>query len=159
EFFSHLQERAPSIASNIINLAESELKITIRDKHDIKKKARLGAIYLYQKKFHLAYETFGYVINTLPNLNRPYLYLGDLFLARKDFDKMKDYYKKSAFLDKSDFLSNLRMAQYYFSIHDFDRAHESFQDAELKHRRMRSDNATRAFRVYNVQQVIYNDVI
>jgi tetratricopeptide (TPR) repeat protein len=103
QFYTDLIRKNTSLSANILDKSITYLeKDTIGDNPI--NLARLGKMYLAQENISDAEKLFHKVITQLPNLNRPWFYLGQIAFTKKDSILAKEYFSKAELLDPSDVL-------------------------------------------------------
>jgi hypothetical protein len=112
-FYKELIHRFPQESKKIIDMAIDGLSKQISNPIIM---AKLGKLYLSNNDTANAYKLIVKVTQQMPNLNRPWLYLGIRSKEKKDTSNMKLYYARSAYLDYDDFLPKFSLAEYYNSI-------------------------------------------
>lgn len=112
-FYSNLSIRHPNIASKLIEdiliflCTENELDYSPLTE------AKIGTIYLKMKKYDLSRKHLSNAVKILPNLSRPWCYLGIINMIFDNTDSIESNLRKSIFLDKSDYLPKYILALYY----------------------------------------------
>ncbi|GHV20732.1 hypothetical protein FACS1894174_03140 [Bacteroidia bacterium] len=110
QFFTDLKTRNNSLFYSIMKNAQVQLEHNI-EKRDPLQIARLGKILLAQGNISKAKTLLETSISILPNLNRPYLYLGQIALFNKDSIVAKNYFEKAVALDPSDIFAIWNLSQ------------------------------------------------
>jgi tetratricopeptide (TPR) repeat protein len=112
QFYFDFMKRIPN---EVNKLVDSNIQCLEKDFHlsyDPTVAAKLAKLYYFKNEKEKALHLLEWTVKTLPSLSRPWLYLGDLYQSDNE-DKMIRCYQKSAFLDNSDAIPLLRLAQYY----------------------------------------------
>jgi tetratricopeptide (TPR) repeat protein len=159
DFFKSLEDRSPATAQLVLTKAREYLEEFYKKNPDPKVAARLAKIYLNSNNIPQALALFKDVTSQLPSLNRPHLYLGDIYAQQGDTSGMLKCYYQSARIDYFDYLPDLRLSSYYYKIRNFTEATHFFTSAREKWARIVSENAIRATRSYYLNKFIYNDVV
>lgn len=104
-FFKDLSIRNNSLATCVIanaaDLLEEEYGVT----QSVIVLAKMGKIMLVAGDLNKACDILCDVVRQLPNMNRPYLYLGNIAEARNDTLLALEYYETATMLDKTDLLA------------------------------------------------------
>ncbi len=159
DFFRSLNKRSPGMARAAASKAQQGLEAFFNKTHDIKIQARLAKIYLYNEQDQAAFRLLKEVTNKLPNLNRPYLYLGDIYAARKDTAKMLEYYYLGSTIDPTDFLADVKLGSYYYAIHDTSRANNFYQAGYYKWSTIFPEYSTKTAIIYRLKRSIHNPIV
>lgn len=112
EFYYDLSIRSPALADSIRTLVVEKLNDKyLKNDEDVIIGARLARCLIeigeYERSKYLLQKT----INILPNMNRPYLYMGDNLWNEGNYEDAKSYYVKARMLDRNDILCNGRLYQ------------------------------------------------
>lgn len=112
--------------------------------------ARIGKLYLDIGNIDSANIVFKKVVEELPNLNRPWYYLGYINEIQSNYPVMLDYYHKAIFLDADDYLPMKRLSIYYEMIADSSNS-EYYKKKYLQcYRNKGTENYEKAKRKYNL---------
>ncbi|MBN1396527.1 MAG: O-antigen ligase family protein [Bacteroidetes bacterium] len=111
-FYCDLQKRFPDKSVILVRHSIDSLENIYTLKNDPLAGARLAKLYLFCKEYEKSKILLKSVTSTLPNLPRPWLYLGDLYQFT-DTNEMLRCYQKAALLDQADLYPALRLGEYY----------------------------------------------
>ncbi len=111
-FFKDLKRRDP-LADTLLAYTTNQLAYVVRSSTILA--ARLARLLLAKGDTAPAKILLEQVIEQMPDLNRPYYYLGLIAQAQGPDQIALDYFKKSLFLNPDDYLPCLAMGHYYFS--------------------------------------------
>jgi tetratricopeptide (TPR) repeat protein/O-antigen ligase len=114
-FFSEFQQRHPSLITTVI---ENAVEIINSQTQTIANQSKLAKLYLCQNMIEQSKSISINIIESLPNLNRAWLTLGDVYFQEKDFDQAKICYQKAHMLDSRDKLVVARLCKLFFTIKD-----------------------------------------
>jgi tetratricopeptide (TPR) repeat protein len=159
EFFRSLQKRSPEIAARSLTGAEQQLEMMISGNPDVKFQARLAKIELAAGHLQKAKELLTQVINKLPNLGRPRLYLGDIYGREGDTTKMLECYSVALKIDPTDFLIDARMGSYLKDKGDTTEAGKYFKGAKHKWTTVFPEYAVKTALVYKLKNSLPNAVL
>ncbi|TRX49849.1 hypothetical protein FNH22_26455 [Fulvivirga sp. M361] len=95
---------------NIYAKAVEDLKKEVDQSNSPIWKARLAKALIQTGDIHTSRHLLESVTDIIPNMNRPWLNLGDITI---NDNERKAYYTKSEFLDQQDYLPKLKLAGYY----------------------------------------------
>jgi len=104
-FFADLWQRDSLLAANALTDAEKQLETEFAETKAIAAQARLGKIMMAEGHTNEARAIFENVITQLPNMNRPYLYLGSIAEMQHDTAAAINYYETAQKLDEGDLLA------------------------------------------------------
>lgn len=158
KFFIDLKQRFPAEAFKLIqeNISILEERVEIAD--DMILKAKLAKLYFNSAQIDKSFSLFNEITNTLPNLGRPWLYLGDIYRTRKDSILAEKMYKNAIFLDRRDFLPCQKLGDYYQQNGDKKYAAYYLTRALENWRNVYSQHSIRCQRIYNTV-TINNNII
>lgn len=105
-FYSELKQRDSLLTTNILDQSYRNLLCSNLSEDPIQL-AHLGKILEVKGNILIADSILKRSICLLPNLNRPYLYLGQIALLNKDSIKAKMYFEKAVLLDPYDMFALL----------------------------------------------------
>lgn len=142
-FFEDLKKRFPSESEILLKEACNELVQVNADHNSSIIEAKIGKLYLSTGEIELAYKTLVHVSQILPNLNRPWYYLGIIEQQRGNYETMVADYKKSMFLSPTDHLPLYALAAYYKKIGDNERAISYNKEAEVAWKNKRTVHSLR----------------
>jgi tetratricopeptide (TPR) repeat protein len=152
-FFNNLKNKFSEKSSILINQVYNELHILQKQKNSPIIKARMGKVMLELNKVDSAYYIFKEVTSELPNLNRPWYYLGLICEKKGMTIDMLVYYQKSIYLDFKDYLPKYELAKYYDGVNDV-------RNAQYYHRITRkcwsdklSEHSFRSKKIYYLETV------
>lgn len=158
QFFKDLRKRHPQKIEGLIQMAYNNLQTLVKQKNSPIIKARIGKLLLVKGSLDSAYLIFSEVTKALPNLNRPWYYLGLIHQGKGENKEMLDCYRKSLYLDFRDYLPEYQLAFYYGSIDDETNA-KYYRKASVKHfEEKQSEHSIRNMRIYYLDTV-KDDVI
>jgi tetratricopeptide (TPR) repeat protein len=158
-FFKDLQERSPVISEEVFNRSILYLEKELQKSSSPIIAARLGKLYLHRQSLNDATEILQKALAMLPNLSRPWIYLGDIHLLQGDEKKAILFYEKANFLDKYDVFTCLRLGQAYDRGHRSKEAINYYTKALNYSSAQMSDHAARSSRLYNSWSIVANDVL
>jgi tetratricopeptide (TPR) repeat protein len=158
DFFKSLKKRTPVVADSAMSYARQGLESFLTIKPDVKMQAKLAKIYLNSGREQEAYALLGSVTEKLPNLNRPYIYMGDIYGARGDRPKMLEYYWLGAKTDPTDFLGDVKLGNYYKACGDTTKAAELFKAGYYKWTTIFPEYSTKTAIIYRLKRSIQNAV-
>ncbi len=108
-FFADLWQRDSLLAANALTDAEKQLETEFAETKAIAAQARLGKVLMAEGHTNEARAIFENVITQLPNMNRPYLYLGSIAEMQHDTAAAINYYETAQKLDEGDLLAIARL--------------------------------------------------
>ena len=108
-FFADICQRDSLMAANIIADAKNQLETEFAETKAIAAQARLGKVMMAEGHTNEARAIFEDVITQLPNMNRPYLYLGSIAEMQHDTVAAINYYETAQKLDEGDLLAIARL--------------------------------------------------
>jgi tetratricopeptide (TPR) repeat protein len=157
-FFQELKRSKVINLKTLIQIAINELENYQNSKYSTIIQAKIGKLLLSSEKIDAAWNTFQKVLNELPNLNRPWLYLGNIYDAQGKGIEMLECYNKSVFLDFHDYLPRKQLAKYYWSKDDTIKARYN-EELSLKYfRNYSTESSNKSMRKY-FQRVAKDDLI
>jgi len=115
EFFRDLGQRKPSLPDLLTENAILHLKNKIDTGYNTVYAARLGLLYWSKSNYASAKKLFNQVVQDLPDLYRPYYYLGRVAEEERDSAMAQRLYQKSLYLNSRDYLAPLAMGDYYYT--------------------------------------------
>ena len=118
QLFSEILARNIFDRDSIILSAISDLEKYQKENYSTIIQARIGKLLLDVGKIDSARIVIEQVLKELPNLNRPWFYLGYINELQDNEEEMLNCYNKSIFLDFDDYLPRERLANYYYNISD-----------------------------------------
>lgn len=104
-FFADLWQRDSLLAANALTDAEKQLETEFAQTKSIAVQARLGKILMAEGRIDEARTIFENVVEQLPNMNRPHLYLGSIAEMQHDTVAAINYYETAQKLDEADLLA------------------------------------------------------
>jgi O-antigen ligase/tetratricopeptide (TPR) repeat protein len=113
-WFNDLSARLPTIAAWALSKAQKMLSDSLVQYPSPLLKARLAKVLLHQGETMKAEQLLHAVTRTMPNLNRPWLLLGDIAADRHDTSAIQ-FYERALLLDPSDAYAQLRTGDWYMS--------------------------------------------
>ncbi|MBP5366159.1 MAG: tetratricopeptide repeat protein [Bacteroidales bacterium] len=105
QFFADLWHRDSLLAIEVENNALKKLRQQCEDNENTAARARLAKMLLDNGEFQQADSLLKIVITQLPNMNRPYLYLGNIAEVQGDTVSALQYYQTAQKLDEGDLLA------------------------------------------------------
>ncbi|MBR5959294.1 MAG: tetratricopeptide repeat protein [Salinivirgaceae bacterium] len=108
-FFANICQRDSLMAARIVADAKKQLETEFAETKAIAVQARLGKIMMAEGRTNEARAIFKDVITQLPNMNRPYLYLGSIAEMQRDTAAAINYYETAQKLDEGDLLAIARL--------------------------------------------------
>lgn len=158
EFFLAMKRRKSSLALELLNSSEQELNRIYMETQSVVVRAKLGKLLIYKNDSISARQTFLEIVDVLPNLSRPWYYLGNID-ALNGRDSVAIYhYRKSIFLDSKDYLPIYALAKTYNELGDTVRSGIYLKRALAAYNGMQSMNSTRSSRIYYLE-TMKNDII
>ncbi len=110
--WQQIRRMYPSIAKAVETETVEELRKELQSSNSPIAMARLAKVLCSIGLVEEPRKLLRSVTTQLPNLNRPWLYLGDSLMS--DNDALREIsYKKAEFLDQHDYLPKLRLAKFY----------------------------------------------
>lgn len=128
-----------------------------RRKNDYLLKARLAKLLLYQGKIYDAENLLHEVTQAMPNLNRPWLMIGDIAFAHNDSLALQ-YYERAMLLDPSDAWVKVRTGDLYFNKGNLSKAFGYYIDALRTAHFAPTEHSFRSISMYHTHTVA-NDVV
>ena len=110
-FFHDVEKKYPHRSARLLLTCIRRIDAKVKKKYNPILDARLAKLMLRNGQHGKARSKLQIVIHQLPNLNRPYLYLGWLAENSGDLAEAELRYKQARLLDRSDFLPLLRLAE------------------------------------------------
>ena len=104
-FFADFNQRDSLMAANVVADAKKQLEKEFAETKAIAVQARLGKVLMAEGHTNEARTIFENVIEQLPNMNRPYLYLGSIAEMLRDTAAAINYYETAGKLDEGDLLA------------------------------------------------------
>jgi tetratricopeptide (TPR) repeat protein len=157
-FFSDFKGRRPSKAEELVAGVAQYLKNQVRQTGDPFFKARLAKVYVYSGRPE-ALETLRQTTRELPNLSRPWLYLGKLYELQSNDGEAKRCYDRAVFLDKSDYASQLQLGKSYDREQRTSDAIGCYRSAIEQWLYKPSVSARRVARIYLAAHIVPNDLV
>jgi tetratricopeptide (TPR) repeat protein len=159
QFYLDFESRSRAAAERVVSECISRLENQLRSNATPIIKGKLGKLYLHENLVDRAAVILKQAVDELPNLSRTWYNLGSVYEILSDERAMTACYQKAAFLDESDYLSWLKLGEFY-EHHDNHRdAIRSYERAVNRWSNKRSENAERVPRIYPGQFVITDDVV
>jgi tetratricopeptide (TPR) repeat protein len=147
------------MADSAVSFARQGLESFLSIRPDVKMQAKLAKIYLNSGREAASYALLASVTEKLPNLNRPYIYIGDIYGVRRDSASMLKYYRLGAKADPTDFLADVKLGNYYKASGDTTRAAELFNAGYYKWTTIFPEYSTRTAIIYRLKRSIQNAVL
>jgi len=158
EFFNYLKAQHPDLAKTAIVNAKLKLEKMMAESPSVKTNAKLARLNLSLNNIDTAFKQLKNVITKLPNLNRPYIYLGDIYQTGGDSSAMLKNYQMASKFNSKDFLPDLRLGNFYYNKKDFPRASRFFKNAHNKWLRV-AENSNSQIMIYKLPKSINNNLI
>lgn len=159
DFFKFLETRSPGMATKVLAQAQHGLEVFLANHPDIKIKAKLAKVYLSNGGDEKAYALLREVTESLPNLNRPHFYLGDLYAQKGDTAQMLKCYRLGAKTDPADFLADIKWGNYYKVKNDTAKARSYFNAGYYKWSTIFPEYAIKTALMYRLKTSIHNAII
>lgn len=112
-FFAELSIRYPNMSLNMIEDVLNFLSVENELNYSPITEAKMGAVYLKMKKYDLSRIYLSNAIKILPNLSRPWCYLGIISIVLNDTGNIENNLKKSIYLNMSDYFPKYILSLYY----------------------------------------------
>ena len=157
-FFSDFNRRSPAGAERVVSESISYLEARVRQGGDSAFKAKLGKLYLYKNERGAA-EMLKEATTKLPNLSRPWLYLGKVYANQSNSEEAKRCYEKAAFLDATGFLAQHELGRLYERDQKTADAIRWYQSAASNWLSKTSSSARKALRIYLAAHVVRDDIV
>lgn len=156
EFYKDLLSKYPRQTDSITKTVAIELKMLAESTNSPIFKSRLGIFYFYNGQIGKAKNILNETIKELPNINRPWYFLGKIFEYEQHDSLAYTYFKKSIFLDPRDYLVTLIMGDYYFHNKDTSQAIGFYTRSLYSIVNLQSDHAGKNWRMYHVNTLSNN---
>lgn len=157
-FFNNLNQRKTVNTDSLTQITIKELHNYQNDNYSTIIQARIGKLLLSSGDTVAAKRVFKEVLVELPNLSRPWYYLGNINYKQNNKKEMLNCYNKSIFLNFDDYLPRKKMADYYWSIEDSINA-TYFDKTALKYFNDKmTESSAKTYRIYQ-QSSPRNDII
>ena len=158
KWFLELSISDSSRANSIIIDAESMLSDSlVHHKNNHVLKARLAKLLLYQGKIDTAKNLLNEVVQAIPNLNRPWLMLGDIASLQNNTIALQ-YYERSILLDPNDVWAKMRMGDWLLNKGDLSKALGYYIEALRLTYLVPTEHSLRSHSMYRTPTVS-NDVV
>jgi Lipid A core - O-antigen ligase and related enzymes len=158
KWFTDLCKQDSSRAFSIVNDAQVMLSDSlVCRKNDYLLQARLAKVLLHQDKINEAEKLLFEVTLAMPNLNRPWMMLGDIAFLRNDAIALR-YYERAIQLDPSDAFAKIRIGDCYLEKGNLSKAFEYYIDGLRAYCFSPTEHSRRSFTIYNTYTVS-NDVL
>lgn len=115
EFLEDLGHRKPTLPDVLTKKAILDLRNKLDTGYNTVFAARLGLLYWSTSNFTASKKLFTQVVQDLPDLYRPYYYLGRIAEEEQDSLQALRWYQKSLYLNNRDYLAPLTVGDYYYS--------------------------------------------
>ncbi|MDR2909945.1 MAG: O-antigen ligase family protein [Bacteroidales bacterium] len=158
KWFAGLYEQDSIKAKYVVKDAQTMIcdSLVLR-KNDYLLQSRLAKLLLYQGKTDDAENLLREVTQAMPNLNRPWLMLGDIASARNDTVALQ-YYERAMQLDPNDAWAKLRTGDWHLNKDDLSKSFGYYIDALRSAYLTPTEHSRRTMSMYRTQTVS-NDVI
>jgi putative inorganic carbon (hco3(-)) transporter len=161
-FYSDLKKRFLAKTEILLRQSIERLDKIYVLKNDPLIGARLAKLYLSCNEYEKSKILLKSVTSNLPNLPRPWLYLGDIYQFT-DTNKMLRCYQKAALLDQSDLYPVLRLGRYYEQHNQIVEAIKYYKNVISASLIQHSFHASKTSAIYNFtckdQRSIINDYL
>ena len=158
KWFYDLQTRDSTLAVSIVSDAQAMLSDSLaRYVNDHLLRARLAKILLHRGKTEVAENLLQEVTQAMPNLNRPWMMLGDIAATRNDTIALQ-YYERAILLDPGDASAKIRVGDWYLVKGDLSKSFGYYIDALRVAYHAPTEHSRRAFPMYGTFTVA-NDVV
>ena len=158
QWFSDLYARDSILANSIVCDAIVMLSDSlIRRKFDPLLQACFAKLLLYQGRTDDAERLLSEVTQSMPNLNRPWLMLGDIAFSRNDTVALH-YYERAMLLDPADVFAKIRTGDWYLNKQDSSKAFGYYIDALRISHISPTEHSRRSLSLYRTPTV-NNDVV
>lgn len=158
-FFHDLRERAPSLASAVLDDGVASLERGMAAEASPLTKAKLAKLYLERGAQERARKLLDESVRELPNLSRPWFSLGLLHGQRGDRELMEAAFARASFLDRSYVAPVLALGALRAGDGRMSEAVNYYREAVARARLLSSDHATRVSRIYYAETTVRNDLI
>jgi len=155
KWFFNLSEQDSIFAASIVSDAQTMLS---DHRNDPLLKARLAKVLLYQGKTDIAETLLSEVTINMPNLNRPWLMLGDIASNRNDTIALQ-YYKRAVQLYPTDALANKRIGDWYYNNSNLGNAIDYYIAALRAVYIAPTEHSGRSYSMYSNTRTVTNDII
>lgn len=156
EFYKDLSSKYPEQTDSITQVVKIELKMLIDSTNSPIYKSRLGILYFYCGQIEKAKNILNEAVEQLPNLNRPWYFLGKISECCQLDSLGCNYFKKSLFLDPKDYLAPLSLGDYYFQNNDTLQAISYYTNSLYNIIYLQSDHFGKNWRMYHVNTLPNN---
>jgi len=158
KWFADLYAQDSSRALYIFNDAQVMLSDSFAyRKNDYLLQARLAKALLHQGKINEAEKLLFEVTIAMPNLNRPWMMLGDIAFKRNDTIALQ-YYERAMQLDPIDAHAKIRTGDWHLDKGNLSKAYGYYIDGLRVSYLSPTEHSRRSFTIYNLYTVS-NDVI
>ena len=146
-FFKQLKSRLPDESEKIIILGIKYFKSKLNIDTNPIDKVKLGKFLLNNNSYTAAETFFLSGLIELENLNRPWLYLGQIYQSRGELYLAENVYKKSYYLDMRDYLPYLKLGDIYFKKNN-NKCVDFYMDAVEKYYHSNTEHSNKVSRIY-----------
>ena len=158
EWFADLYTQDSLLALSIINDAQVMLSDSFAcRKNDYLLQARLAKVLLHQDKINEAEKLLFEVTLAMPNLNRPWMMLGDIAFMRNDTIALQ-YYERAVQLDPNDAHAKIRIGDWYLDKGRLSKAFGYYIEGIRVSYLFPAEHSNRSRTIYNTYTVS-NDVL
>ncbi len=147
KFWKALKIRYPKQTDSILKIAITQLEKATQNKNPIYL-SRLAKLYISFNNFEKAKAILLCVTHNLPNLSRPWYYLGYIYELNNDSIKMTQCYKTSILLDNNFYQPYFHLARYYDRTCKKEEALENYLYSMICWRNLSSEHSQRSNRMY-----------
>lgn len=154
-FFAELRARSFAEAEEILAGTVKDLETTLgpEEQRDPIIEAKLCRLYLAQGRMEKALAMSSRVLSDLPNLPRPWYVLGRVNELQHDDAQAEEYYRKATYLDATDALAALHLAQLYDRRQSKEEALLYYNQALKNWENQSSVHAGRVGRIYRAPSI------
>ena len=147
-FFAALRMRDSIKAQLLVENAADTLSQLLSEQYSPIIEAKYGKILLVLGQTESAYASLSHAVQILPNLSRPWYYLGDIEYRKGNFEAMLAYYNKAIFLSPYDHLPLYALAHYYKGMGEQAKSESYFRTAESAWRNRNSVHSMLSKNIY-----------
>ena len=145
-FFQYFIKNKPDGANQILNNVQTWYESNAKDNPIYQ--AKLAKIYLSRGAIKESEKLLLSVTQILPNMNRPWLYLGMIHETQEEREKAKECYKKANFLDSQDPMPCFKLGDIAFHKNQYNIALGYYKEAIRYRAHPVSEHRKRVTRLY-----------
>jgi len=158
QWFRDLYAKDSIWASSIVTDAETMLSETISCRaKDYLLQARLSKVLIHKGKTSVAEKMLYEVTQAMPNMNRPWMMLGDIAFARNDSVALR-YFERAMQLDPLDALAKARIGDWHLQHDNLLKAFDYYIDALRLSFLSQTEHSRRCLSLYRTP-TLTNDVV